>query len=344
MRLHYCAVMKQLGMGRAGLALAICLAATGTARAQTSLDALEKDLDQVKQEHQDATSQTLTNFLSTLENASASPNAALQLYQQAGGAMPDPTKVTSRYSYETPSEKAARMAQDQANLASLGYAAQLHCGLMRFAALFLQDPAPPTLQADWLTWLKGAAQIYPQISDSYDLRRMAMKDSPISSYLNFHGWGDKAQGSWTVHQLPALYRQYVLDPLRNPVVADVLPAWDTYINLRGANEANDQDRWNNEDLPDLQFERTCDDYALSPTTEKLQSLVELIKAHPTHAKIDEWIAKVHDLLQSYKASHPGSSDAADSATPPVTNDAASAPPPTNAAASTVPPATNAPAP
>jgi hypothetical protein len=203
---------------------------------------------------------------------------------------------------------------------------------MRFAALFLQEPAPPTLQTDWTTWLKGAAQIYPQISGNDDLRHMAMKDSPISSYLNFHGWGDKAQGGWTVHQLPALYRQYVLDPLRNPVVADVLPAWDTYISLRGANEGNNQDRWNNEDLPDLQFERTCDDYALSPNTDKLQSLVELIKAHPTHSKVDEWIAKVHDLLQSYKASHPGSSDAASA--PPST---------TNAAASTTTPTTNAPA-
>jgi hypothetical protein len=398
MRLHSYAVMKQLGLGRAWLALAICLAAAGTARAQTSLDALEKDLDEVKQEHLDATNQTLTNFLSTLENASASPNAALQLYEQAGGALPDPTQVSSRYAYETPSEKAARLARDQANLSSLGYVAQLHCGLMRFAALFLEDPAPPTLQSDWTTWLKGAAQIYPQTSGNAELRKMTMKDSPISSYLNFHGWGDKDQGGWTVYQLPDFYRQYVLEPLRNPVVADALPAWDTYIAMctadiapiqadlahiqaeeseltelesegaghqhhhsdsgdnnsgTGGTQSNgrmgdlqyraDQDqlkldKWNNEDLPELQFERACDDYTLAPDTEKLQVLVELIKAHPTHPRIDAWIAKVHDLLQSYKASHPGSSDAASTTsttdTPPATN----APPTTNA-----PPVTNAPA-
>ncbi len=323
--------------------LAIGFVIAGSVRAQTSLDALEKDLDQVKQEHQDATNQAMTTFLSALENASASPNAALQLYEQAGGAMPAPTPVKSRYAYETPSEKAARLAQDQANLSSLANVAQLHCGLMRFAALFLEDPAPPTLQSDWTTWLKGAAQIYPQVSGDNDLRRMAMKDSPISAYLNFHGWGDKPQGAWTVHQLPALYRQYVLDPLRTPVVANALPAWDTYIALRAAN-VEDQNRWNNEDLPELQFERTSDDYALSPNTDKLQALVELIKAHPTHAKMDEWIATVHDMLQSYKTSHPGSSDSASAPSPTTNADVSTIPAATNAAASTTPPATNAPAP
>jgi hypothetical protein len=334
------------------LALAIFLAVAGIARAQTSLDELEKDLDQVKQEHEDATNQTVANFLAALQNAAADPNSALQLYQQAGGAMPDPTRVKSRYSYETPSEKAARLAQDQANLSALGNMAQLHCGLMRFAALFLQDPPPPTLQSDWTNWLKTAAQIYPQINGGDDLRKMPMKDSPISAYLNFHGWGDKEQGTWTVHHLPTLYRQYVLDPLRNPLVADALPAWDAYINLRGANEADTPDLWSSEDQPELQFERTCDDYALSPNTYKLQALVELIKAHPTHPKIDEWIAKVHDLLQGYKTSHPGSSDSA--ATPPTTTNAATATPPTtnsttgttpttNSTTGTTPPTTNAPA-
>jgi hypothetical protein len=311
--------MKQTAWGRAGLGLAFLLAAGLTARAQTPLDEMEKDLDQVKQERQDASSQTLTNFLAALQNASASPDAALQLYQQAGGTMPTPTQVTTRYEHETPTEKAARLAQDQANMASLGGMAQLHCGLMRFAALFLENTPPPTLPADWANWLKNAAQIYPQLSGNDDLRTKSMKDSPISSYLNFHGWGDKEQGGWTVHQLPAFYRQYVLDPLRNPVVADALPAWDTYIALRAANEANNQDRWNNEDLPELQFERGCDDVALSPNTDKLQSLIVLIKAHPTHSKVDEWIAKVHDMLQAYKAAHPGSSATAASATPPATN-------------------------
>jgi hypothetical protein len=334
--------MKQTGWGRAGFGLAFLLAAVLTVRGQTPLDEMEKDLEQVKQEHQDATNQTLMTFLNALQNASASPDAALQLYRQAGGDMPDPTRVTSRYAYETPSEKAARLAQDQANLSSLGKVAQLHCGLMRFAALFLQDPPPPTLQGDWTTWLKGAAQIYLQIAGGGELRKVTMKDSPISAYLNFHGWGDKEQGTWTVHELPALYRQYVLDPLRNPVVvADALPAWDAYIALRSANEANNPDRWNNEDLPDLQFERGCDDFALAPNTDKLQSLIELIKAHPTYSKVDDWIAKVHDMMQAYKAAHPGSSATPASATPPTTNAAASMTTPTTTP--TMLPTTNAPA-
>jgi hypothetical protein len=303
------------------LAMFFCLAAAVAARAQTPLDSLEKDLDQVKQERQDASNQTLTNFLSTLQNASASADAAVQLYQQAGGTLPAPTQVSAHYNYETPSEKAARLAQDQANLSGLGGMLQLHCGLMRFAALFLQSTPPPTLQTDWTDWLKTAAQLYPQLSGNGEVRNLSMKDSPISSYLNYHGWGDKEQGRWAVRQLPALYRQYVMEPLRNPLVKDALPAWDIYIGLRAANEGNNQDRWNNEDLPELQFERTCDDFALAPSTEKLQTLVELIKAHPTHSQVETWISKTHDLVEAYKASHPGSSDAAASNTPPATTNA-----------------------
>jgi hypothetical protein len=318
MGLRYSTVMKQSGLSRAGLALAFALAVTVVARAQTPLDEMEKELEQVKQERQDASSQTLVNFLAALQAASASPAAAAQLYEQAGGNMPAPTPVTTRYEHETPSEKAARLAQDQANTMTLGNMAQLHCGLMRFGVLFLENTPPVTLQKDWTDWLKSAAQIYPQLSGNDEIRNMALKDSPISSYYEYRGWGDKDQGKWNVRQMPVFYRQYVLEPLRNPVVAEVLPAWDTYIALRAANAGGNQDKWNNEDLPELQFERACDDYALAPGTEKLQTLVELIKAHPTHSKVDDWIEKVHDMLQAYKASHPGSSDSA-SAAPPAAN-------------------------
>jgi hypothetical protein len=339
MGLRYCAGMKQLGLGRILVAIVLGCAWIGGARAQTSLDELQKDLDQVKQEHQDATTQTLATFLNALQNAAARPDAAVQLYQQAGGDMPAPTQVTTRYEHETPTEKAQRLAQDQANVSALGGMLQLQCGLMRFAALFMEQSPPATLHDDWTTWLKSVAPAYPQLAGADSIRNMTMKESPISAYLNFHGWGDKEQGGWTVRKLPAFYRQYILDPLRNPIVADVLPAWDTYIAMRSANAANNPDKWNNEDLPELQFERTCDDFALQADTDKLQTLVQLIKDHPTHPKVDEWISTTHDMIAAYKAQHePGSTTNA-----PTTNAPADTSTNAPASATTNAPATNAPA-
>jgi hypothetical protein len=301
MRLRYSAVMTQL---RAPVVLAALLGllAAGVARGQTSLDVLEKDLDEVKQQRQDATSQGFLNLITQLDKADSSADAALQLFQSSGGTLPAPTQVTTRYEHETPTEKAARLQRDQNILTSFGAMVQLHCGMMRIAATYVMKPDTAHLHEDWIAWLKNAAQIYPQLTGADDVRTMSMKDSPISAYLDFHGWGDKEQGKWTVHELPKFYRAEVLEPLRNPVVADALPAWDSYIALRNANQP-DNNRWNNDELPELQFEKAADDFALAPGTEKLQALVDLIKAHPNHAKVDDWIAQVHTMLSAYKAQH-----------------------------------------
>lgn len=286
------------------LAALLGLAFVGLARGQTSLDVLEKDLDEVKQQRQEATSQGFLNLMDQLDKADSNADAALQLYQAAGGTLPAPAEVKTRYEHETPTEKAARLKQDQANMTSFAAMLQLHCGMMRIAAQEVTKPDAPHLHEDWVAWLKNAAQIYPQLTGADEVRAMPMKDSPISTYLDFHGWGDKEQGGWTVRDLPKFYRANVLEPLRNPMVAEALPDWDVYIALCNANEA-DNDRWNNDELPALQFEKACDDFALAPGTEKLQTLVDLIKAHPNHAKVDDWIARVHAMLAAYKAQREG---------------------------------------
>ena len=348
-------------------------ALSGVTQAQTSLDVLEKDLEQVKQEHHDATSQVLTAFNTTLQNASASPEAALQLYQQAGGTLPGATKVSSRFEYETPSEKAARLAQDQANLSDLGGMLQLHCGMMRLAGEMAVTPDASGLQDEWITWLKSAAQVYPQFKGAKDVRKQKLSGSPISAYLNFYAWGQKEQGSWSLEDLPKLYLANVLDPLRKTPTADTLAAWDAYLAMRSAQAAEIQtdltqmqadeseltsmesekphshsrhggqngdgkgdggdgssggnsqadvalpdtkmegfkteaeqdqeqlDKWNNDELPELQFERAADDFLSAPTEDKLAAMVAMIKAHPTHSKSDEWISRVHDLLVAFRS-------------------------------------------
>jgi len=136
------------------------------------------------------------------------------------------------------------------------------------------------------------------------LKRSTMKDSVITSYFNFFSWGDKEQAGWTVNDLPKLYRTEVLDPLRATPTAETLTAWDTYISLRNSSEP-DAKKWNVVIYPGLMFDRGTDDYAVDPSMEKLQVLVELIKANPACPTVKDMISKTHDLVKDYRKRHPG---------------------------------------
>ena len=289
--------------------LAIFLLQGTLARAQDTVDALEKDLQQIKQDHQQAASDALSNFFSQLQTAAQSPDSALDLYEKAGGAVPQGAPVKSAYAHETPHEKEEREAADAAMLSNLAAVAQLHCGLMQYAALFVTSPDQKGLHDEWIAWLKNASQAYPQLKDdglkeTKELRKRAVKDSVISSYLSFSSWGDKEQGGWSVNGLPEIYHSEVLTPLRAAPNADTLAAWDVYISLRAASQP-DQDRWNQVEAPSLQFERGCDDYTISPSIDKLQALHDILKANPTHPKFDEMITKLHTLVVDYRTRHPG---------------------------------------
>jgi hypothetical protein len=309
-------------------------------RAESSLDVLDDELKQAKQHHEDATSSQFVYFMGELDKAIQSPDAAIDLYQQAGGDMPDPAKVVTSYASETPDEKAQRGAQDDAARSSLAYVVQMHCGLMHFGALFVENPDQKGLHEAWISWLKSAAQTYPQVGHTPDDTRLpppqddlvtkddrdkpvhkprkrppapdkardfkdrSLKESIITTFLGFNGWGDKDQGQWRVRDVPKLYRAEVLDPLRDALSPATLTAWDTYIAMRSSDQP-DRDKWDQVDYPGLQFERSCDDYTMKPSTEKLATLVALIKAYPTYPNLDDWITRVHQMVDDYRAKKNG---------------------------------------
>ncbi len=307
LRLRYYAAMRRIGVAAIGLTVFFLQGIS--AYAQDTVEALEKDLQDIKQSHQEATSQAVANFFTQVTTASQNPDAALALYQQSGGAMPPPTPVNSQHAHETPTEKEARDAQDAAMQVNLAYVAQLHCGLLHYAALFVTSPGQKGLHDEWIAWLKNTPQIFLQIKEddllqTRELKRKAMRDSVISAALGFNSWGDKEQGNWSVKGIPDLYRSEVLEPLRATPNADTLAAWDVYISLKNATEP-DQGKWNNVEYPSLMFDRGCDDYAITASMDKLQVLHDLIKANPNHPKFDDMIARLHTLVQDYRTRHPG---------------------------------------
>ncbi len=316
----------------------------GFAVAQSSLDVLEQELNDAKQQHQQAADQVLSTFFTEVDKAMASPDAAVALYQQAGGALPERNRapVVTEHAQETSTEKAARLALDQANLARLGPVLQLHCGLMHYAALLVVKPDQKGLQNDWVAWLKAAAKVYPQLAEQSDdsnqkpehkrkkdmgdaahggtpppplssaeMKGKNLRESIISRFLAFKGWNDKEQGGWSVQELPRLYRANVLDPLRTSPTEATLAAWDVYIAMKNADE-KDNERWNQVVYPGFQFDRGSDDFAVAPSTEKLEGLVNLIKANPTHPQVEDWIARVRQMMQDYRARHGGPAAAAQS--------------------------------
>jgi hypothetical protein len=316
------------------LALGAVLIFPSALRAQSSLQTLEDELKQAKQLHQDTSAQLMSNFFTQVDAAMGSPDAAIQLYTQAGGILPDPSPVVKEHEDETATERDARLAQDRANQLSLGTVLQLHCGIMHFAALFVVDPDQKGLHDQWAGWIQKAAQAYPQLNPPLpdiptpkpdpdphkkkheheevkshpfspsDIMGKSMKDSVISKFLGFNMWGDKEQGGWSVKSLPKLYRSAVLDPSRAKPTAATLASWDVYIAMANADE-KDQDHWQQVVYPPLQFDRACDDYAVTPSTEKLEALVNLIKANPTFPQVDDWITRTHDLMDDYRSGHGG---------------------------------------
>jgi len=131
-----------------------------------------------------------------------------------------------------------------------------------------------------------------------------MKDSVIANAFNFYSWGNKEQGTWSVNDLPDFYHKQVLDPLRESPNADTMAAWDVYISMRNAIQS-DSDKWTIVEYPALMFERASDDYKGTPSMEKLQVLVDLIKANPKCPTLDDMLTKVHDMVKDYRSRHPG---------------------------------------
>jgi hypothetical protein len=154
-----------------------------------------------------------------------------------------------------------------------------------------------------------------------ELKAKTMRDSAIGKFLGFKSWADKEQGGWSVGGLSRLYRASVLDPLRATPTAATLAAWDIYLGMASSDE-KDNDKWNQVVYPPLQFDRACDDYAITLSTEKLEVLVNLIKANPTYPQVDDWIARAHQLMDDYRVRHGGKPTVAQT---PATAPAPSAP-------------------
>lgn len=362
--------MRQRGLGP--VVLTIVFFQSISVYAETSLDVLEQDLNQVQKDRETASSEAFKGILDQLNTAAASPDAALALYQQAGGLMPVARPAPRNPNQtETADQKAAREQENEDAQARLAATLQAHCQVMRFAVIFSSTPDQKGLQDDWLTWLKSVGPVYPQLhgtgnmrgrrdpnqtttdaaatdtdatpdattsdsatpttrdnSDENRRRRfqqeqggqgeeqlepignwktMTMGESQIGKYLGYHGWEGKDQAEWAVSSIPELYLAQVLKPLQATPSADTLTAWDVYIAMENADQP-DTNEWNQVEYPSLAFDRGCDDYKIKPSMDKLQTLIAIIKAVPTHPKLEEMISRLHTYVEDFRTHHANGGD------------------------------------
>ena len=257
-------------------------------------------MKQAKATHDSSASQLMTTFLGTLQNAEQSPSFALDLYKKAGGNLPDAAPVQSRYEYETPTEKAEREAIDASNFSTVAIVIQIHCGLMYNAALLVTTPTAAGVQEGWIDWLKNTAAQYPQLQGTRALKKVAMRDSVISSYLGFSGWGDSAQGQWTVRDLPQLYHDLVLQrrcAIRRPPPRST-PGTPISPCARRTSRTRTSGRSRRSRRSTLTAMRTTT--TVQPSMDKLAALDAIIKANPTSDHLNDWIARMQAMIDSYR--------------------------------------------
>jgi hypothetical protein len=152
-----------------------------------------------------------------------------------------------------------------------------------------------------------------------DWKTITVGDSIIGKYLAFHAWEGKEQASWAVSEIPRFYKTDILDPLRVTPNADTLAAWDVYIAMKNADQT-DASQWDQVDYPTLAFDRGSDDYMMKPSMEKLQTLLAIIKAVPTHPKLDDMISRLHTFNEDYKSHHSSGGGSGDGTSVATTGD------------------------
>jgi hypothetical protein len=237
--------------------------------AETSLDVLEKDLDQVKQDHETASSQLIKNITSQLAAASASPDAALALYQQAGGLLPAPASAPPRNADETPDQEQARLAQDQQNKSRLALDLQAHCELMEYAVLFAANPTQTGLHNDWTSWLKAIGPVYPQLQSTSTLK--STKDNSPANATNSADSTDNGQNGGN-------RKRRWQQPQQNQDQLEPLGDWKTismsqsiiglYLGFHGW-EGKEQGDWAISDIPKFYRTDILDPLRKTPTADTL---------------------------------------------------------------------------
>jgi hypothetical protein len=381
------------------IALAVLLFPGIPVLAQTSTDVLSAELLKIKQQHDSATSEAVKGITSRLEEAAGSPDAALKLYQDAGGLMPvvriprvQNQNQNNQYQNqeETATEQEQRQEKEQQATADatarLAAVVQAHCQVMMYAVLIVTNPDQKGLHDNWISWLKTVGPVYPTLRGTGDLRgrkdpaaanataggdstessdaqadpnnpqdpggngrngrrgfgqqqqgqfvetepigdwkTITVGESIIGKYLAFHAWEGKPQATWAVSEIPQFYRSDILNPLRETPNADTLAAWDIYIAMKNADQT-DSSQWDQVDYPTLAFDRGSDDYMMKPSMEKLQTLLAIIKAVPTHPKLDDMITRLHTFNEDYKSHHSGGGASGDGPSAATTGDPSSATP------------------
>lgn len=321
--------MVAMGHRMFGVA-AVLWAACGTAAAQTTLDALEQSLRDLGKQHEQGEQALRDDFVRALDAALASPEAALGAWTEAGGRVPEPPRpdagnedwirrvieACEAQGVAAPELSGALAGDAQArkrlfkraenyqeilrdySRGRSSQAAWRHCQLLKFATDFSAKKTDPAKEPRWAAWLADNVPGFEQLS-GHPISGVTVGTSPLVRRYGQEQLLARNYKEWSVQAMPELFRTWILDPARAARARDIGKTWDAFIMLNQA-ESGNPDKWENERLPWLLFQKQADEYRSAPDVMPLTRMVEIMKQHPAHPRFKEMQAITRELLADLK--------------------------------------------
>ncbi len=278
------------------LVLGLC---SGELSAQTTVDTLENALRDVKRVREQSEKATQEAFLTRLTGAATSGQAARALMKEVGMDLPDPEfppdLPRTDTTLEQRREHQQKVAEAEARVGHIDRCLQAHFQLMRFGYQFATMQAGAVGNPEWESWIKSTASNYGTIR-AFDLAGQEIGSSKVIRYFQVKELAGKPEAGWSLRQIPQLYREFILTPLREDKNPQLGQAWDQYIAMR-SQEMRDADRWRDEEEPWLQFQKQADLFRIAPSDIKLTEIVNLIRRNPQHPRFEQMHGQATELLK-----------------------------------------------
>jgi hypothetical protein len=279
----------------------------------SSLDALQRELDELKTKQKGLIDNAFSTFLTEMDKDAVDGEAALAfldsaketIAQDKANAEKPPTPDDGSGSsidqavQSQPTERKHHHSQNQNTTNQPDpMVAAAHCGLVRFAALYILHPDTANLDTQWKTWLESAGENYPSLKREDPLFQTPVSDSVIPKFYKMDLSG-KEQSDWKVAKLSDIYEKYILKPLGDANDPKVLAAWDTFAGMKKVDV--DALTFSTDVEPTLYFNKEVADYKLNPTVDKISKLYQLAEQNPAHKDFSKWLDTISGLIADMRA-------------------------------------------
>jgi hypothetical protein len=272
-----------------------------SARAQSSMDGLLRDIQELKSKREKDMTAGMQLLLTRLETAAQNGDEARSLLKECGYLAADendPARPKRKHAPANLAEKHEMEAQ-ASNSDSIEIGLTKHCSLV-WAALSLSsrtEKERPKFEQDWLATMLAD---YPNYR-SQDIAKIKAMESPITKHFGIGYLVETSDlGKGNLRSIPGFYKRLVLQPLRNPLKAEALASWDVFIGLKQTDGGDNPDSQLVE-IPEYQFYKSQDAFILAPSESAISAQVQLLKTYSEHPKFNTFIGIIENNVKALRS-------------------------------------------